>query len=496
MQDMNLPMWCETQVASIMSKQEIHGVNFDKRKASFLVHQLTEEILKVDLEAVPQLPKMKNVADAYKKPFLKSGKLAHWPKLYCEAHGIPEEWVGGPFSRVWYTDFDMGKTDLVKRVLIDHGWKPTEWNTKKLVGLDNAAEWVDNYITKNLVEDKSANFKDLRLKEMNYNGVRNRKSLAKFMLNQRYIPTSPKITEDSLKSVSGSVGGLVMKRVVLSHRRSLTKGLLDKLRPDGKLGAGCNPCATPTFRANYKVVVNIPAARSVYGKQLRSLFIPDNEDHVFLGSDAAGLEARMLCHYMNDPNYTDILLNGDIHSYNQELAGLPTRDHAKTFFYAFLYGAGDANLGAQVGGGKKEGAEMRANFLNGLPKLDNLINRLTNEASSGKIVGLDGRTLHIRKGWDGLPETHKALNTLLQSAGAIVMKYGMIFLDHWVRQAQLEAHQVIWMHDEVQWSVHKKDLEEMELFANNYVRVAGEFLNMNVPLASDAMIGNNWYQTH
>ena len=531
------PYWCELQVARIMDAQEQHGVNFNRQRAGFLVYQLSEEILKVDCQAIPQLPLMMHKADAYAKPFLKSGKLAKWPALYCETHGINPDHIAGPFSRIWFTPFDMSKTDKVKRVLIDYGWIPDTWNEKKMEELgDKKDEWIDNYITKNFIEERSANWKKVLLKELNFKGKRNRATLAAHLRGKRYVTTSPKITEESLGSVSGTVGNLVIRRVMLSHRRSLLRGLFDKVRADGKLGAGCNPCATPTFRANYRVVVNIPAARSDYGKELRSLFIPDgntysphviagaegeripftnqvlNEkgkvvglhrqlcttDHVFVGSDAAGLEARMLCHYMDDDQYTDTLLNGDIHTYNQELAGLPTRDDAKTFLYALLYGAGDANLGAQVGGTKKDGAEMRSRFMSGLPKYAALVGRLQREAESGYITGLDGRKIKMRRGYDGEVQTHKALNTLLQSAGAIVMKYGMIFLDHWVREAKLEARQVLWMHDEVQWSVLNKraHLERFVHFANNYVRVAGEYLNMNIPLASDAMVGSNWYATH
>lgn len=491
--------WCELEVAKLLSRQEQHGVNFDRQRAAFLVYSLTEEILKVDTEAIPQLPLMMHKADHYAKPFLKSGKLAKWPALYCTTHGIDHEKVGGPFSRIWFTPFDMGKTDKVKRVLIDHGWVPTEWNTKSLKDFDtdfDRDEWISKYIIKNFIEEPSPHWKKALLKAINYKGVRTRAALANFLRDKRFIETSPKITEDSLGTVEGNVGSLVKRRVMLSHRKSLLVGLISKIRKDGKLSAGCNPCATPTFRANYRVVVNIPAARSDYGKEIRSLFIPDNPDHLFLGSDASGLEARMLCHYMDDMEYTDLLLNGDIHTHNQELAGLPTRDDAKTLFYALAYGAGDTKIGDIVGGGAKEGKEIRTRFMNGLPKYAQLVNRLEKEAESGTILGLDGRPIRLRRNSDGQVQTYKVLNTLLQSAGAVVMKYAMLFMDNWIRQEKLDAHQVLFMHDECQWSVHKKDIDRMVYLAGRWITVAGEYLQLNIPLASDPMVGANWYQTH
>jgi hypothetical protein len=439
---------------------------------------------------------MMHKADAYAKPFLKNGQVAVWPMRYAITHGIDPTTIRGPFSRIWFTPFDMSKTDKIKRVLIDAGWVPDTWNTKKLEEADDPEAWIQKYITKNFIEESSSAWKETLIRVLKFRGKRTRASLAVCLRNKRYIETSPKITEDSLGNISGTIGTLVMRRVVLSHRRSLTAGLLSRIRDDGKLGAGCNPCATPTYRANYRVVVNIPRGSSVYGRELRSLFIPDNHDHVMIGSDAAGLEARMLCHYMDDPDYTDMLLNGDVHTFTQELVGLATRDDAKTWFYAFLYGSGDANLGLLQGGTQKDGANARADLLAGLPKLAALIDRIRKEAMSGYLTGLDGRRIRMRRGFDGEVQLHKALNTQLQTAGAVVMKYGMIFLDHWVSEAKLRARQVIWSHDEVQWSVHRSDADPFKHYANNYVRVSGEFLKLNIPLASDAMIGRNWYDTH
>lgn len=90
--------------------------------------------------------------------------------------------------------------------------------------------------------------------------------------------------------------------------------------------------------------------------------------------------------------------------------------------------------------------------------------------------------------------THKALNLKLQSAGAIVMKYAMCFLDNWAKK--LNAHKVIDMHDEGQWTCAKKDITELAGYMSNCVAKAGEYLKMECELASDALIGANWYHTH
>ena len=123
----------------------------------------------------------------------------------------------------------------------------------------------------------------------------------------------------------------------------------------------------------------------------------------------------MLAHYLNDEGYTNEILNGDIHTANQNLAGLESRDQAKTFIYALLYGAGDAKLGSVVGRGRAHGKGLRQRFFDGLPSFKKLTDRVQREAKSGFVKALDGRKLTVRS-------EHAALNTLLQGAGAIVMK--------------------------------------------------------------------------
>ncbi|QEM42621.1 DNA polymerase [Shigella phage SGF2] len=252
-------------------------------------------------------------------------------------------------------------------------------------------------------------------------------------------------------------------------------------------------------------------------------YIPAGKE-VFLGYDGSGLELRMLAHYLikecrdmlaeaieeNNPAkkalaerglasaimYRDILLEGDIHSHNQKLAGLPTRDNAKTFIYAFNYGAGDAKLGSIVGGGADEGSVMRARFLAENPCIAILIDRMTEKAAQGYLIGVDGRKITMRRDATGKVMVHKALNTLLQCAGAVVMKYAMMFLNKWIEKDKVRCAKVIDMHDEGQFSVNRNDVQKLKEHTELCVKKAGEYLNMECPLASDCQIGLNWMHTH
>jgi len=227
---------------------------------------------------------------------------------------------------------------------------------------------------------------------------------------------------------------------------------------------------------------------------MRSLFtVP--ADYRMVGSDASGLELRMLAHYVNDKDYTHTITDGDIHSMHQEMAGLPTRDNAKSFIYAFLYGAGVTKLGEVIGGSRKAGTQLKDKFMKANPKLAGLIGGVQKSASDGFLEGLDGRRITMRV-FNNEIQTHKALNTLLQSAGATVMKYADIWLYEKVKALGLDAHQVISYHDETQWEVHKDDVKQFISLGNQWVREAGEQLGMQCPLASDAQVGLNWRDTH
>ena len=192
--------------------------------------------------------------------------------------------------------------------------------------------------------------------------------------------------------------------------------------------------------------------------------------------------------------YAKVILEGDIHSVNQSAAGLPTRDNAKTFIYAFLYGAGDAKLGSIVGKGRQAGAKLRSKFLAGLPALEKLVRGVKKRAAEkGYLIGLDGRKLHIRS-------DHAALNTLLQSAGALVMKKALVILDADLQAAGLvpgvHYEFLANVHDEWQIEVDEDKAEFVGKTAQAAIRKAGDYFGFRCPLDGEFKIGRNWAETH
>ena len=105
------------------------------------------------------------------------------------------------------------------------------------------------------------------------------------------------------------------------------------------------------------------------------------------------------------------------------------------------------------------------------------------------MPGLDGRKLFIRS-------AHSALNMLLQSAGAIVMKQALVLLDQKIRKLKLEANFVANVHDEWQIEVSDKDADVVGSLAVESIKEAGVVLALRCPLDGEYKKGKTWAQTH
>ena len=283
----------------------------------------------------------------------------------------------------------------------------------------------------------------------------------------------------------------------------MVKSWLESVNDDtGRVHGQVNPCGAVTGRMTHSKpnCAQVPATRfdkdgnvlwgfeGGYGADCRDLWtVP--KGYKLVGVDASGLELRMLAHYMNDDKYTNEILTGDIHTANQKSAGLRTRDQAKTFIYAFLYGAGVLKLGSVAGGGASLGTQLQRNFLDNTPALKQLRTNVQRKAKKGWVRGLDNRKLHIRS-------EHSALNTVLQSAGAIIMKKALILLDEYAKQYKIDYKFVLNVHDEFQCEVREDQADFFGGLAVGSIVQAGKYFNLNCPLDGEYKVGETWQQTH
>jgi len=237
-------------------------------------------------------------------------------------------------------------------------------------------------------------------------------------------------------------------------------------------------------------MAQVPAGYSPYGKECRTCWTVSNlETHCLVGTDASGLELRALAHYIEDDVFTKEVIEGDIHTANQKMAGLGNRDQAKTFIYAFLYGAGAAKIGKIVGGDAVIGQRLIDRFLDNVPNLRRLRSQVQEAGEQGKIKGLDGRLLMVRS-------PHASLNLLIQGAGAIICKVWLVSLMKKVYHSGMDVKLVASVHDEYQFEVAKDDTDEFGRLTNIAIKEAQEILQLNCPLDSTFKVGETWASTH
>ena len=304
--------------------------------------------------------------------------------------------------------------------------------------------------------------------------------------SQKTETGKPVVDEKTLKeNAHVPEAAKVLEFLTLQKRSAQIKSWLECVKDDGRVHGRVITNGAITYRMTHQNpnMAQVPAV-----VECRECWtVPEGK--LLVGTDASGLELRMLAHYMNDQEFTDVLLREDVHTRNQVAAGLDTRPQAKTFIYAFLYGAGDAKIGSIVGGTAKHGRELKQRFLRNTPALEALRERVGVASGRGYLKGLDGRQVIVRN-------QHSALNTLLQSAGAIVMKRALVLLDTYAEQWSLDYKFVGNIHDEIQTEVPKAQAEKFGWLAVECIKAAGLHYNLKCPLDGESKIGQTWAETH
>ena len=301
----------------------------------------------------------------------------------------------------------------------------------------------------------------------------------------------PIVDEGTLEGLDFPEAKAIAEYLLLQKRIAQIQSWLDVVKDDGRVHGRVitNGAVTGRMTHHSPNMAQVPSCGSPYGAECRDLWIVE-KGYKLVGIDASGLELRMLAHYMQDDAYIYEVTQGDIHTANQKAAGLETRAQAKTFIYAFLYGAGAAKIGKVVGAGAKEGQKLIDSFLANTPKLRVLREKVARICStSGTLPGLDGRRLQVRS-------DHAALNTLLQGAGAIVMKQALVLLNEKLRRAKISYKFVANVHDEWQIEVEESRADEAGKLGVQAIEEAGRVLNMRCPLTGEYKVGNSWKETH
>ena len=366
--------------------------------------------------------------------------------------------------------------------------------SSKLAALEVAMQGIFPAKTIERVSEKTG--KSLKAKVEVFNPG-SRKQIGERLIEKGWKPDrftetgQPIVDEGTLEGLDIPEAKAINEYLMLQKRIAQIESWLKALGSDGRVHGKVITNGAVTGRMTHMSpnMAQVPNSGSPYGEDCRDLWIVD-KGYKLVGIDASGLELRMLAHYMKDDAYTSEVVSGDIHTANQKAAGLETRNQAKTFIYAFLYGAGDAKIGKVVGAGEKEGKELKSRFLQNTPSLKILREKVSSIAkNTGTLPGLDGRRLQVRS-------DHAALNTLLQSAGAIVMKQAVVLLDESLSKFGIDYKFVANVHDEWQIEVEESYADMVGKIGAQSIENAGKVLEMRCPLAGEYKVGNSWKETH
>jgi len=385
-----------------------------------------------------------------------------------------------PKKQTTYLYPQFSKTDKLLKTCVTNFGKKSRLNPLEFSQMEEA------------VNTRGRNVKIPRVELTDFN-LGSRKQIGEYLIEFGWKPTvftptgQPQVDEKILSKVDIPEAGFICDYLMYQKRIAQIESWL-KCEEDSRVHGFVNSNGTITGRMTHNSpnLAQVPSSSSPYGKECRACWtVP--KGYKLVGIDASGLELRMLAHYLNDEDYTNEIVNGDVHTANQRSAGLESRSQAKTFIYALLYGAGNEKLGTVAGGGAKLGARLRKSFFDNLPSFKALTTRVTGASSKGYLKGLDGRKVYVRS-------SHAALNSLLQSAGAIVMKKALMIFNEKIKD--MDAHFVANVHDEWQIEAEEMCADTVGNLGVEAIIQAGIELNLNCPLDGEYNVGSNWSETH
>ncbi len=481
-------VWLEHRAAWLLAKQERNGFPFDTKAIEALYVELASrraELLKELTDTFGTWYQPKGGTELFRHP--RTDKpLPKYPRVKYPKTGTVylkdgktlakgETMKDAPWTPIEHVVFNPSSREHIAKKLQEAGWVPTEFT-------DKGAPKVDDEVLEHVRVDDPEKQKCIDL-------------IKEYLMIQKRIG----------QAAEGD------------------KAWLRYVAEDGKIHGSVNPNGAVTGRATHSFpnLGQVPGVRSPYGEPCRAAFGAEHhldgltgKPWIQAGIDASGLELRCLAHFMSkydDGAYADVILNGDIHTVNQEAAELPTRDNAKTFIYGFLYGAGDEKIGQIVGAGKERGKELKKKFLENTPAIAALregIQQTLVESSrwvGGEqqvkwkrrwIKGLDGRKVHVRS-------PHAALNTLLQSAGALICKLWIVETEELLLKAGLkhgwdgDFAYMAWVHDEIQVACRTPEIAQQVIdIAQQAMRNVGEHFKFRCRLDTEGKMGPNWAVCH
>ncbi|MBL4795820.1 MAG: hypothetical protein JKY50_00240 [Oleispira sp.] len=327
-----------------------------------------------------------------------------------------------------------------------------------------------------------------------------------------------KCNEDNLKTLPDTAPEAAHKLatwLTLEGRRSSLVEWLGKVGDDGRIhgtvfhiGAWTHRCShsgpntaniSRPWDDRNKPKTAVEVVKSLYDAKLRECWTVEDGNYL-VGTDAEGIQLRILAHYMQSDTYSHAIVSGvaklktDIHNLNKNSLGsiCRSRDDAKTFIYAWLLGAGVMKVASILGCTVAQAKMAVDSFLASLPELKRVKDIIVpRDAARGYFIGLDGRRVVQ-------PDAYLMLAGYLQNGEAIIMKRAMRVWHKEAEKKLIKFKMVGFIHDEWQTECmgDKGMAEELGHIQKQSLVTVGEDLNLYLPLAGSTKIGTNWRGTH
>lgn len=432
----------EHQVHAIMCEQEANGFLLDTELAQEIYTTCLAETTRIERDIkefmVPIAVPVKEVNLKYKKD---GSIFANQLLEGCN--------VQGDYTKITWEEFNLASQPQINKRLNRLGWKPTV----KTKGGDSYKICPENLAT---IPDTAP-------------------QAVKGLKTWKVLETRWKLASEWLQGsqVDGRVHGQVITPGAVTHRAAHRGPNMANIPsvPHGKDGI-------------------LWKMDGLYAAECRQAFtVPEGK--LLVGTDAAGIQLRVLAHYMNDPVYTEQVIDGDIHTFNMNALGRFCKDRptAKTFIYAFLLGAGVGKIAEILGCNAAQANKSMQNFYEALPTLKRLKSEAARAASMGWMKGLDGRILSIGS-------EHLALSVYLQGGETVIMRLANLLWYSKAKKEGLNFKQCAWVHDEWQTEVDADQAERLGELQVQAIKDAGTFFKLNCPMDGEAKIGRNWLETH
>lgn len=448
---------------SLIQQQKKTGFAFNIREAHVLFAKLNQYIGELQDRVYEVWPPVLKKVNTYAKPYKKDGSESANYRRHCdEFDEVRLHADRNGYDVYAFVSFNIGSPDQRVEKLLELGWKP-------------------------------------------YPNERTPTGQPKPTHKGKLVPSLVKFVEES-----GQEGPrLIAQWMDLKARSNMINNWIESFNENtGCIHGSLWLANTLRYRHSEPNSANIPAVRVIkdengvehpllgregaFTYEARDLWVTRDPVHRRLvGVDAKGIQLRVLAHYLNNPDFSEAVLNGDPHSYNQKIGGFATRAIAKTFIYAFLLGSGDEKTGQIIGGTPRDGKDIKAKFIGNFPGLAELLDSLGEQVDrTGRIILCDGTPLIVR-------EPHTRLGYLLQGDESRIMKLAAILTNQEVKKRKLDVLKVGDIHDEWQNDVL---LEHVSPFKDEVCpkafATAGETFRYRVPIACDSKVGLTWAETH